>query len=191
MAPGRSGRAGLTDGSVLYHFSEEPDIKLFSPRAPLEHPDYEPQVWAIDEWHAAMYFVPRDCPRACYWPGPHTTAEDREFWFGSTDARMIIAVEAGWLDRIRRTTLYRYAMPHEPFTAQDDDSGHWTTTQTVEPLGVEPMDDLLKALAASGAELRIMPTLGLLWHRVVRSTLSFSGTRLRNARGYIAPQTPL
>ena len=52
------------------------------------------------------------------------------------------------------------------------------------PLAVEPVGDLLAALATSGIELRITPSLIPLWQRVVRSTLSFSGTRLRNARGW-------
>jgi hypothetical protein len=33
-------------------------------------------------------------------------------------------------------------------------------------------------------ELRVTPTLVPLWGRVIRSTLEFSGTRLRNAQGY-------
>jgi hypothetical protein len=33
-------------------------------------------------------------------------------------------------------------------------------------------------------ELRITPSLIGLWQRVVKSTLCYSGTRLRNARGW-------
>jgi hypothetical protein len=50
----------------LYHFSEDPTIKVFAPRAPLAHPDYEPLVWAIDDWHQPMYWTPRDCPRILF-----------------------------------------------------------------------------------------------------------------------------
>ena len=64
----------------LYHFSEEPDIRVFQPRVGLIAT--ESYVWAIDEWHAPMYYFPRDCPRACFWPGPTTSDEDRERWFG-------------------------------------------------------------------------------------------------------------
>ena len=103
----------------LYHFSEEPDIRVFEPRTG-RLPD-EAYVWAIDEWHAPMYYFPRDCPRACFWPGPQTTAEDRERWFGGIDAKMVIAVESAWLERIRSTKLYRYTLPDDGFELHDAD----------------------------------------------------------------------
>jgi hypothetical protein len=99
---------------------------------------------------------------------------------------MVICIESAWLDRVGTTTLYRYEMPHETFTPNDDDSGHWHSRETVTPLSVEPVGDLLAALAAANVELRITPTLIDLWRRVIASTLSFSGTRLRNAQGYEA-----
>lgn len=69
----------------LYHFSEEPTIGLFDPRAVTKAsarpPGREwlngPLVWAIDDWHAPMYLFPRDCPRILIWPLPETTEEDR------------------------------------------------------------------------------------------------------------------
>ena len=166
----------------LYHFSEEPDIAVFEPRAPLARPEIEPLVWAIDEWHAPMYYVPRECPRACFWPGAHTTPADRERWFAGGGARMVIAVESSWLERIRTTALYRYTMPPESFAPNDDTAGHYVSRAAVAPLAVEPVGDLLAALAASGAELRITPALLDMWQRVIASTLCFSGTRLSNAR---------
>jgi hypothetical protein len=54
----------------------------------------------------------------------------------------------------------------------------------VTPLSVEPVGDLLMALIGAGVELRITPRLIPLWGRVIRSSLEFSGTRLRNAQGY-------
>lgn len=141
-------------------------------------------VWAIDAWHAPMYCVPRDCPRACFWPGPKTSAEDRERWFGGIDAKMVIAIESAWLDRVRSTTLFRYTMPDATFVVNDDTAGHYVSRAAVVPLGVEPVGDLLAALAASNVELRITPTLVDLWQRVIASTLEFSGTRLRNAAGW-------
>jgi hypothetical protein len=170
---------------ALYHFSEDPNIRVFAPHVAPTSIVKDAFVWAISEWHQVMYFFPRDCPRACFWPAEHTTADDRERFFGLSDARMTIAVESGWLDRIRATTLYRYEMPAETFTAaRDDSSGHWVSRETVEPLAVEPMDDLLGALVDAGVELRIMPTLVELWKAVIQSSLQFSGTRLRNARGW-------
>lgn len=169
----------------LYHFSEEPGITIFHPRiAPTtSHPDAV--VWAIDDWHAPMYYFPRDCPRACFWPAAYTTDADREAWFAATTARMVIAVESAWLDRIRTCSVYRYHLPETSFKpARGDDSGHHVSAQPVTPLLVEPVGDLLTALAATDIELRIIPSLVELWHRVVASTLEFSGTRLRNAAGW-------
>jgi uncharacterized protein DUF6886 len=168
----------------LYHFSEESGIARFEPRAPFERPAVEPMVWAIDEWHAPMYFFPRDCPRACFWPGPGTSDDDRERWFGGVDARMVIAIESDWMERVRRTALHRYRMPPTTFVLGDSDGGHWVSREPVVPLAVEPVGDLLSALATAGVELRMTPSLIGLWQRVVGSTLHFSGTRLRNARGW-------
>ncbi|HEY8172922.1 MAG TPA: hypothetical protein VIH21_07525, partial [Dehalococcoidia bacterium] len=110
----------------LFHFSEDPAISTFAPHVAQTSTERNPLVWAIDEWHAPMYFVPRDCPRACFWPSERTTEADRERWFGGIDAKMVIAIESAWLERVRTTTLYRYEMPPETFTpARDDDSGHW------------------------------------------------------------------
>ncbi len=49
--------SGLPPGprDILYHFSEDPDIKEFRPRRsrPLPgHPDGRDRVWAIDQYHA-------------------------------------------------------------------------------------------------------------------------------------------
>jgi len=169
---------------VLYHFSEDPHIARFESLPPPAGQDMPPVVWAIDAWHAPMYYAPRECPRACFWPGPKTSAEDRERWFGGIDAKMVIAIESAWLDRVRSTTLYRYSMPDATFVVNDDTAGHYVSRAAVVPLGIEPVGDLLAALAASNVELRITPTLVELWQRVIASTLEFSGTRLRNAEGW-------
>ena len=169
----------------LYHFSEESAILVFAPRvAPSSSVQDQAYVWAIDEWHAPMYYLPRDCPRACFWPGLQTSADDRERWFGGIAAQMVIAVESGWLDRIRSTELYRYTMPEDTFDLLDATAGHWVSRTAVTPLRVEPVGDLLAALTSARVELRITPGLADLWSRVVRSTLEFSGTRLGNAQGW-------
>jgi Family of unknown function (DUF6886) len=171
---------------VLYHFSEDPTIPVFVPHRARTSDRSEELVWAIDDRHAPMYYVPRDCPRACFWPGPQTTAADRRRWFDYVDARMVIVVESGWLDRLRATSLYRYTMPATTFDLLDATAGHWVSRETVTPLAVEPVGDLLAALAGAGVELRLTPSLIPLWSRIIRSTLEFSGTRLRNALGYEA-----
>lgn len=169
---------------ALYHFSEDPTIRIFRPhRAPTSNRDEE-YVWAIDDWHAPMYYFPRDCPRGCFWPEPATSPADRARWFDYVRARMVIAVESGWLNRIRTTALYRYTMPEGPFQLLDPTAGHWVAREVVTPLSVDPVGDLLTALVAADVELRITPSLIPLWCEVVRSTLAFSGTRLRHAQGY-------
>ncbi len=170
---------------MLYHFSEEADIAIFEPRPPIARPEVEPMVWAIDEWHAPMYYFPRECPRACFWPGTRTTDDDRERWLGGVEAKMVIAIESSWLERLRATALYRYVMPEALFAwYEDESSGHYVSRQPVTPFRVEPVGDLLAALIAANVELRITPRLPELWQRVIASTLDFSGTRLRNAAGW-------
>lgn len=169
---------------ILYHFSEEPDISRFEPRAPAARPDVEPLVWEIDAWHAPMYYLPRDCPRACFWPDATTTPEDRERWFDGSDARMVIAVESRWLERIRAAALHRYMMPPATFEPTDATAGHYVSRSAVVPLAVAPVGDLFAAIAAASVELRITPSLRELWARVIRSSMQFSGTRLRNAHDW-------
>ena len=169
---------------TLYHFSEEPDIHVFEPRVAASTVERDPLVWAIHHDRQMMYFTPRDCPRACFWPGELTTPEDRALWFGNVDAHMVIAIESRWLDRLRTTTLYRYTVPETSFSPRGDGSGHWVSRETVVPTAVEQMTDLLGALAQSGIELRVTPSLISLWKGVIQSSLQFSGTRLRNAEGW-------
>ncbi len=170
----------------LFHFSEDPSIERFTPHvAPTSAIRDEPFVWAIDDWHAPMYFTPRDCPRACFWPGARTSTDDREIWLHGLEPRFVMCVEAGWLAALRQATVYRYEMPVEGF-APGPEGAHWVSRGTVEPLGMEPVGDLVDAIVAAGVELRLVSRLGPLWRRVTTSTLEFSGTRLRNAIGYPA-----
>lgn len=170
----------------LYHFSEEPDLSVFKARTTSAGGANEPSlVWAIDDWHAPMYFVPRQCPRACFWAGPQTSKEDRDRWLNRLDPRFVMVVESDWLDRIRNTKIYRYSMPEGTFVLRHAEAGHYVSRQTVVPAKVEEMGDLLSAITGAGVELRITPRLGPMWKQVHReSTLCYSGTRLRNAAGY-------
>ena len=170
---------------ALYHFSEDPNIARFEPHiAKTSQIQDRAFVWAIDEWHAPMYYMPRDCPRACFWVGDATSAEDRERWFSYVDARFVMAIETDWLERVRATKLYRYVMPDDSFRPMDANAGHFVSDETVVPLDVQPVGDLLAAIADVGVELRITPRLGPMWRRVWRSTLCYSGTRLRYAKGH-------
>ena len=100
----------------LFHFSEDPAIKVFEPRpvaVPAERPPGQewlngPLVWAIDDWHSPMYFFPRDCPRVLLWRRPGATDADlARWWRGDRARRMQAHIEAAWLERLRTTRIYR------------------------------------------------------------------------------------
>lgn len=166
----------------LYHFSDEPGIARFVPRSPLERPEVEPLVWAIDAWHAPMYYVPRDCPRACFWAVVTTTANDaRRFGLGG-EHRFAMVVEEAWWERVQVATVYRYELPPATFELNDATAGHYVSREPVTPLAVEALPDLPRRIRAEGVDLRVMPRLRPLWAEIIASTVAFSGTRLRNAQ---------
>ena len=174
----------------LYHFSEDPSIECFAPRPPLAHPETEPFVWAIDESHAPLYFFPRDCPRACFWPLPSTTPEDLARFWSHTNCRMVIAVEWAWLPRIQTTSLYRYSFAEDSFEPVQDHGVH-VSRERIVPVSVVPMGDLLKRLAEANVELRMCPSLVSLSEALIESSLHFSLIRMRNAHGWTgAPGSP-
>ena len=168
----------------LSHFSEDPTITRFAPRPPLARPEVEPLVWAIDDWHAPVYFFPRDCPRVCFWPLPTTTPEDEARYFAAVPGRMVIAIESDWLERLRAARLYRYQMPEETFVRIHDHGVH-VSREPVVPFGVEPVGDLLAAHADAGVELRITPSLVPLGRAIIQTTLHFSLIRMRNVQGWV------
>lgn len=175
----------------LFHFSEDPAIGRFEPRpvAAARPPGREwlngPLVWAIDEWHAPMYYFPRDCPRILLWPTAETTNADRIAWWGERNCRMIAHIEWAWLERLRASALFRYEFGGAGFE-EIGDHGVWVSREAVRPLSVAPVGPLLEALEAAGVELRLMadfePLRGA-WD----TTMHASGIRLRNAAGRPAP----
>jgi hypothetical protein len=178
----------------LFHFSEDGAIELFEPRpvrVPAQRPAgfgwlNGPLVWAIDAWHAPMYFFPRDCPRILLWRKPATTDADMErWWSGDPRRRMLAHIEEGWLGRLKATSVYRYAFQPDPFE-DIGDVGMWVSRKAVRPLRVEPVGDLLAALDAADVEVRVMPHL-LPLKGVWESSLHASGVRLRNAARWGEP----
>lgn len=172
----------------LYHFSEEPGIARFEPRPmPVERRQgrevaAQPRVWAIDAAHAPLYYFPRDCPRIVLWTLPTSTEADQRRWLGASTARFVAHVEWEWLDRVRSTTLYRYALPAVGFEPLHDHGVH-VSRSAVAPLRVEPLPDLLAALGEADVELRVVASLAAL-REVWASTLHASGIRLANSRGW-------
>ncbi|MBI1744836.1 hypothetical protein HYR54_17475 [Candidatus Acetothermia bacterium] len=165
----------------VYHFSEDPLIKIFRPHIPTTRTDAEPLVWAIDEAHAPLYWFPRDCPRITFWIGPETPPEAKARFFGHTSATRVHAIESVWLDRIKQTKLYAYRLSSDTFEPYGEADGHWVSRQEVVPLAIEPVGDLLARHAEAGIELRVTPSLWPLHDAIPNSGLRFSMVRMRNA----------
>ena len=164
---------------TLFHLSDEGDIARFEPR-PSVYTD-EPVVWAIAPERIANYLTPRDCPRVCFRAGPGTSPDHAERYLGSDQA--VVAIEAGWLERLQAGRLYRYAMGRDGFVLKDEGAGYWVAQKPVTPLGVERLDDLAAAIAGEGVTLRVLPSLWDLHNAVKASSLTFSMIRMRNAAG--------
>ena len=165
---------------ALWHFSEDPTLGRFRPHTPATNPTAPPLVWAVDTRHAPTFWFPRDCPRGCIWPVSTTTAEDRERFFGQSDANRIHVIEAGWLERMQACRLYAYRMPTGAFRPHEV-GGYWVTGEQVDAIERFVIDDLLARHARARIELRITPSIWPFWRQVVNSSVEFSGSRLRNA----------
>jgi hypothetical protein len=164
--------------SGLWHVSEDPAIEVFYPHHHELHALGEPLVWAVDSQYWWLYWFPRDCPRACFNAKEDTTDDDVQGWLDGDRARRVAVIETGWLERFRSARVYAYRLPPETFEPWDK---FFVSRETVVPLEVVELGDLLARHAAADHELRIAPSLYPLWDRVVESTLDFSGIRLRNA----------
>lgn len=163
---------------MLFHVSEEPGIVRFEPRA--SEQVGEPVVWAVDGERLRNYLLPRDCPRVTYYAGRGTTAADAERFLGASGA--VVAVEGGWLGRIRSCRLYCYHLPPDTFECLDECAGYFVSRAAVEPARVEVFEDPLAELLRRGVEVRFVPDLWPLHDAVAASTLRFSLIRMRNAR---------
>jgi hypothetical protein len=165
---------------IVYHFSEDGTIEEFAPRPSRLG---EPLVWAIDEEHSPLYMLPRDCPRVSFWPLPMSTPEDLDRWWSNVSGRMVIAIEMGWLGRLRACSLYRYSFNDLAFEPIHDHGVH-VSRATVRPLAIEQVGDLLERQAAAGVELRLCPSLVPLGRAIIKASLHFSLIRMRNAVGW-------
>ena len=162
---------------MLFHISEESGITRFEPR-PSKYASGL-VVWAIDAARLRNYLVPRECPRVTYYAGRETTPADLERFLGSSPA--VVAVEAGWLERLRSCRLYCYHLPPETFECIDDCAGYFVSRVLVVPAHVEVFDDMIAELLKRGVELRFVPSLWALRDEVVASSLQFSLIRMHNA----------
>jgi hypothetical protein len=162
---------------MLFHVSETPGIERFDPR-PSEY-TVDPVVWAIDNDRLRNYLLPRDCPRVTFYAGPQTVADDRERFLGASHA--VVAIEQGWLERLRASKLFCYHLPPETFECIDTCAGYYVSRVPVVPTQVDVIDDAIGELRRRNVELRIESDLWPLRDAVAASTLLFSIIRMRNA----------
>ena len=157
---------------ALWHVSEDDSIDRFEPR--------DGMVWAIGTRLLPLYWFPRECPRATFWAEAGTTESDVERFLGGDRARRVHVVEPGWLERMRTARVLAYRMPEETFVENDD--RFWISAETVEPLELVELGDLVAKHEAAGIALDTREDLVGFWDEVAASSLGFSGIRLRNAR---------
>jgi len=173
---------------VLYHFSEDPGIKEFRPRrsrALPGHPKGRDLVWAIDEYHAPVYFFPRQCPRIVLWALEKSTRADIDRWMGGPGCRMAAFIEKEWLPTLESCRLYRYSFDPAGFKDSGDHGTH-VNPETVRPASVEPVGPLTHALEGAGIRLNIVDSLRVFGNSI-NSSLHFSGIRLRNSETWTPP----
>lgn len=99
-----------------------------------------------------------------------------------SDADRIIAVEAGWRDRITACRLFVYELPPATFALHDADAGYWLSDRSVACIGTTEIADLLAEHERRGVELRFLPSLWSTYDAVMASGLCFSAIRMRNAQ---------
>ena len=164
---------------TLLHFSENPDIRVFVPHVPASAPHNPPMVWAVDEGHAPGFWFPRAAPRATCWSiGKPLTDIGRSLLGAHTRTH---AIETAWLDRMRACRMYVYRFDAKPFRVYDVPAGYFATTETIEPLSVAPVGDLLTLHAQANIALRVVPDLWPIIDAIVASGLEFSIIRKSNA----------
>jgi hypothetical protein len=113
-----------------------------------------------------------------YYAGRETTLTDVERFLGASPA--VVAVESGWLKRLRSCRLYCYHLPRETFEFIDECAGYFVSRVPVVPARVEVFEDSIAELFRRGVELRFVPSLCWLGDAVVASSLQFSLIRMRN-----------
>jgi hypothetical protein len=167
----------------LFHISEESNIRAFNPRPSPTHFDNltGDVVFAITDMLLHNYILPRDCPRVTYYKKQDTSQHDKDKFFGSSTANFVISVENEWYRKIRETTLYCYELPSDSFIELDQSAGYYISYNSVIPVAMRQIDDLLEELLLRKIEVRFLPTLRKLAEDVSKSTLEFSLIRMRNA----------
>jgi hypothetical protein len=169
----------------LFHISEQPGISIFTPRPSPSH--FEnitgSVVFAISDQLLHNYLLPRDCPRVTFYAGTNTTDADKQKFIGNTTSNHVVAVESGWYQQIKETTLYCYEFLSDDFMLIDECAGYYVSYKPVVPIAVTVIDDIMAALLNRDIELRFMPSLIDIADATRNSSLQFSLIRMRNAKG--------
>jgi hypothetical protein len=168
---------------LLYHFSEDPNIRIFEPRIIDSQEQKTPLVWAVDEEHSINYHFPRECPRIIYCRTNETTEEDKIKFFGNTISSKIITIENEWIEKINDIVLYKYIFEDKTFELNDIIAGYYVSKKTVKPIKIEKMRNLFLELKETNVEIRITPNLYPLRNEILKSNLNnYSIIRFRNAK---------
>jgi hypothetical protein len=168
----------------LYHISDKPGIRRFDPRpAPNKSAKQEGEmVWAIDYEHLHNYLLPRDCPRVTFFTKEESDPKDVKRLMVGTSAKHVVAIEACWLPRIQKETLYQYEFDLKSFACVDEIAGYYICHKPIVPIAEIKIDDILSALLEHDVELRIMPSLWKLREAIINSTLGYSIIRMNKAQ---------
>ena len=167
---------------ALWHFSEDPSLDRFLPRALGRQPGGAAGVGGRYP-ACADVLVSTRLPARVIWPVASTTAADCERFFGQSAAARIHVMEAGWLKRLQDCRLYAYRLPTGPFRPHEV-GGYWVADEPVDAIDRVVIDDLAGRHARAGIELRVTPSIWPFWRRVAESTVGFSGSRLSNSAAH-------
>jgi hypothetical protein len=101
--------------------------------------------------------------------------EDERTFFGVSSSDTVMVVENDWYSQISQTTMYRYTFAREGFEMFDETAGYFISEQTVRPLDMQPISQLLDQLMALNIEVRFTPSLIKLREAILASTLTDFG----------------
>jgi hypothetical protein len=77
--------------------------------------------------------------------------------------------------------VFLYEMPPATFECIDAHAGHYISRQPILPLAVRRIGNPIAEMLKQDVELRVVQDLPALHEAVIKSTLSFSNTRLQNS----------
>jgi len=167
---------------MLYHFSEDPNIEIFVPREKQNRSDFPAVVWAIDKEHEFTYYFPRNCPRIALRRMIDISDENKEKFFGHSIADTVVVIESKWYPIIKDFTIFRYTFNKEEFEMFDKTAGYYISYNTVKPIEVIPIQNLLDRLVALNIEIRFTPNLHPLRNMILNSDYKEFGIhRFNNA----------